>query len=37
MRDLCLAFTVAWLIYFAYLIYLNHQLRNLKRRLAARG
>ena len=32
----CLAFTVAWLIYFIYLFYLDRRLRNIRRRLEAR-
>jgi CcmD family protein len=30
------AFTVAWLIYFAYLFYLHRRLGNIRRRLDAR-
>ena len=36
MRYLCVAFTVGWLIYFAYLFYLDSQLRGIRRRLDAR-
>jgi CcmD family protein len=36
MRYLCLAFAVTWLIYFAYLFYLDGQLRGIRRRLDAR-
>jgi len=36
MRYFCLAFTVAWLVYFAYLFYLDKQLRVIRRRLDAR-
>jgi len=36
MCYLCVAFTVGWLIYFAYLFYLDTQLRGIRRRLDAR-
>jgi len=36
MGYLCLAFTVAWSIYFIYLFWLDRQLRSVRRRLDAR-
>ena len=36
MGYLCMAFTVAWLIYFIYLLYLGRQVRYIRRRLDAR-
>jgi CcmD family protein len=36
MFYLCLAVSVAWLVYVAYLLTLNKQLRDLRRRLDAR-
>jgi len=36
MCYLCLSFTVASLIYFVYLFYLDRQLRGIRRRLDAR-
>ena len=37
MYYLCLGITIAWLTYFIYLFVLDRQLRDLKRRLDARG
>lgn len=36
MHYLCLGISIAWVTYFAYLFALDHQLRQLKRRLDAR-
>jgi CcmD family protein len=36
MGYLCMALTVMWVIYFAYLFYLDRQLRSIRRRLDAR-
>jgi len=36
MSYLCIAFTVTWLIYFAYLFYLDRQLRSIQKRMNAR-
>ncbi|MHC4083637.1 MAG: CcmD family protein [Planctomycetota bacterium] len=36
MFYLCLAVTVAWLVYFAYLFILDRQVRDLRKRLDAR-
>lgn len=36
MGYFCVAFTVMWVIYFAYLFYLDRQLRGIRRRLDAR-
>lgn len=37
MYYLCLGISVAWLTYFVYLFALDRQIRDLKRRLEARG
>jgi CcmD family protein len=37
MNYLIMAFTVTWVVYFAYLCYLDLKLRNVRRRLDARG
>ena len=37
MYYLCLGISIAWLAYFIYLFVLDRQLRDLKRRLDARG
>jgi CcmD family protein len=37
MFYLCLAASVAWLVYFIYLLALDRQLRGLRRRLDARA
>ena len=37
MHYLTMAFTATWVIYFAYLFYLDLKLRNVRRRLDARG
>jgi CcmD family protein len=36
MFYLGLSFTAAWVVYFVYLLYLNIQLRSIKKRLTAR-
>ncbi|MHC4475448.1 MAG: CcmD family protein [Planctomycetota bacterium] len=36
MYYLCLAVSAAWLIYFAYLLTLDRQIRDIRRRLDAR-
>jgi CcmD family protein len=36
MFYLCLAVSVAWLVYFAYLFILDRQVRDLRKRLDAR-
>lgn len=36
MFYLCLAVSLAWLVYFAYLFILDRQIRNLRKRLDAR-
>ncbi len=36
MFYLCLAVSVAWLVYFAYLFVLDRQVRDLRKRLDAR-
>ena len=37
MYYLCLAFTVVWSVYFIYLFYLHRQMRDIAKRLEARG
>ena len=37
MNHLCLGISIAWLVYFVYLFALDNKLRQLKRRLDARG
>jgi hypothetical protein len=34
---LCLAMSAAWLVYFGYLLLLDNQLRDIRRRQAARS
>ena len=36
MIYLCLAVSVAWLVYFGYLFYLDRQVRDIRKRLDAR-
>jgi len=36
MRELAVAFVVAWFIYFAYLLYLHTQMRQIQKRLQGR-
>jgi CcmD family protein len=37
MFYLCLAVSVAWLVYFGYLLLLDGQIKNIKKRLDARS
>ena len=36
MYYLCLAVSVAWLVYFGYLFYLDRQVKDIRKRLDAR-